>query len=135
MAHFFVGAAIIFIGVNLYYFFMNKTYRKSYFSTALFFKLFFVLIGITFGFSVLYYALAQQDIILVESISNRKPIDHSYSNLLYFSGVTILSIGYGDMLPVGPARFFSIIEAAIGVLLPTAYFLKALDRSKKENDE
>lgn len=135
MAHFFVGAAIIFIGLNLYYFFMNKTYRKSYFSTALFFKLFFVLIGITFGFAVLYYALAQQDTILVESISKREPIDHSFSNLLYFSGVTILSIGYGDMLPVGTARFFSIIEAAIGVLLPTAYFLKALDRSKKENDE
>ncbi|GGM38856.1 LCTB protein [Paraliobacillus quinghaiensis] len=135
MANFLVGAALIFILINLYYFFTNKTYKKSYFSTALFLKLFFVLTGITISFAVLYYALSLQEVILVETITKKQPANHSFGNLLYFSGVTILSIGYGDLIPVGPARFFSLFEAAIGVLLPTAYFIKALDQSKQGKEK
>ncbi|MGN8647199.1 ion channel [Gracilibacillus sp. HCP3S3_G5_1] len=130
MSQFLMVAAIIFITVQLMYFFQNKTYKKSYFSTALFKKLFFVLFGITFGFTLLYYALSFQETVVVHEVSDNTPIEHSFTNLLYFSGVTLLSIGYGDMVPVNSARFFALIQAAIGVLLPTAYFMKALDQSK-----
>ncbi|WP_117161620.1 potassium channel family protein [Paraliobacillus sp. X-1268] len=133
MSQFLVGLAILIIVFNLYYFFNNKAYKKSYFSTVLFMKLFFVLTGVMIGFALLYYALALQDVVLVQTITDKQPIDHSFWNLLYYSGVTLLSVGYGDMLPVGAARFFSLLEAAIGVLLPTAYFIKAIDHSKKDN--
>lgn len=133
MAQFLIGAAILIISTNLYYFFTNKTYKKSYFSTALFMKLFFVLTGVMVGFALLYYALALQDIVLVKTITDKQPIDHSFWNLLYYSGVTLLSVGYGDMLPIGAARFFSLLEASIGILLPTAYFFKAMDQSKENN--
>ena len=36
-------------------------------------------------------------------------------NYLYFNFVTILTIGYGDYSPAGIFRFFSIIEAIIGL--------------------
>lgn len=52
---------------------------------------------------------------------------------LYFSGVTLLSVGYGDLVPVGSARFFALIQAAIGFLLPTAFFIRALGE-KGDND-
>lgn len=130
MSQFLIVAAIIFITVQLMYFFQNKTYKKSYFSTALFKKLFFVLFGITFGFTLLYYALSFQETVVVHEVSDNTPIEHNFTNLLYFSGVTLLSIGYGDMVPVNSARFFALIQAAIGVLLPTAYFMKALGQSK-----
>ncbi|MCZ0704398.1 potassium channel LctB [Natronobacillus azotifigens] len=135
MTQLLLGIATLFIGLNLYYFFMNKTYRKSYFSTALFLKLFFVLCGVLLGFALLYYALSIQEVILVDE-ANGEPIQHSFWEMLYFSGVTLLSIGYGDIVPIGVARFFSLIQASIGVLLPTAYFLKAFDHSnqKKEKD-
>ncbi|QGH33002.1 two pore domain potassium channel family protein [Gracilibacillus salitolerans] len=132
MAQFLLIAAIIFIIVNLIYFFRNKTYKKSYFSTALFMKLFFVLCGVTFGFALLYYALSFGETVIVHDLSTDTPVEHSFSNLLYFSGVTILAVGYGDMIPVNSARFFALIQAAIGVLLPTAYFIKALDQSRDE---
>jgi len=45
--------------------------------------------------------------------SQRKPV--GFSNLFYFNFVTILTIGYGDLSPVGWGRFFSIVEAIIGV--------------------
>ncbi|WP_017473560.1 potassium channel family protein [Amphibacillus jilinensis] len=121
-----VVIATIIILTNLYYFFANKYYRQSYFSTALFFKLFFVLIGVTLGFTILYYALSIQETILVYEGHSGEAADQSFSELLYFSGTTLLSVGYGDIVPVGSARFFALIQAAIGLLLPTAYFLKAL---------
>ncbi len=124
--------AIIFIVANLFYFFRNKTFKKSYFSTALFMKLFFVLLGTTIGFGVLYYALSFQETVVVQSLADSPPLEHSFGNLLYFSGVTMLSVGYGDMVPVNTARFFSLIQASIGILLPTAYFMKALGQSKNE---
>ncbi|MBX0359293.1 ion channel [Halobacillus sp. Nhm2S1] len=126
--------AIIFIAANLVYFFTNKTYRKSYFSTALFFQLFFVLTGVLLGFAFLYYLLSLDGVILITSLSSREPVDPAFLDLLYFSGETLLSVGYGDMLPVGMARFFALLESGIGILLPTAYFLKAMDVSRQKED-
>lgn len=54
------------------------------------------------------------------------PVEPSWQNLLYFSGVTLLSIGFVDILPIGPARWFALIEAAIGILLPTVFFIKSV---------
>ncbi|MGE7979836.1 potassium channel family protein [Psychrobacillus sp. NPDC093200] len=54
---------------------------------------------------------------------------------IYFSGVTILSVGYGDLVPVGKARFFALIQAAIGLLLPTAFFIRALGEKEDSPGE
>lgn len=75
MANFLFGATIVFIAANLVYFFTNKTYRKSKFSTALFLKLFFVLTGVLVGFAFLYYVLSLNEVVLVENIKSRKPVD------------------------------------------------------------
>ncbi len=101
-----VCIAIIFIVANLIYFFRNKTYKKSSFSTALFMKLFFVLLGITFGFGLLYYALSFQETVVVQSLSDNAPIEHSFGNLLYFSGVTMLSVGCFQSMQPGFSHLF-----------------------------
>jgi potassium channel LctB len=129
------GAALVFIGANLYYFFANKSYKKSRFSSVLFLKLFFVILGLTIGFAVIFYALSLDDVVLRIGTLDGKPADQSFWNLLYFSGVTILSVGYGDLIPVGPLRFFALLEAATGVLLPTAYFMKAMGSSGNEEEQ
>ncbi|SDK33814.1 potassium channel family protein [Sediminibacillus albus] len=131
-----IGIIILFLIANLYYFFANKSFKQSYFSSVLFYKLFFVLLIFTVGFAFLYYLLAANGPVLAVSDPNgSEPVRHDFLNYLYYSGVTILSVGYGDMVPLGNARFFSLIEAAIGVLLPTAYFLKALSGSSDNKDE
>ncbi|MEC5425730.1 ion channel [Virgibacillus sp. C22-A2] len=127
-----IGLTILFIGVNLYYFFTNKTYKKSYASSALFYKLFFVLLGITIGFAVLYYVLSMNEVVLRIADPTGDPAGDSFLTYLYFSGVTILSVGYGDQVPVGSARFFALIQASIGLLLPTAYFVKAITNSNNK---
>lgn len=37
---------------------------------------------------------------------------------LYFSAITLLSVGYGDITPFGLSRVVSVIEAMIGFILP-----------------
>ncbi|MCR8849737.1 potassium channel family protein [Rossellomorea sp. SC111] len=127
--------AILFIVVNLIYFFKDKHFKYSYFSTALFLKLFFVLLSIMIAFAVLYYALSFDNPMLRISSPSGKPVEHTFLNYLYYSGVTILSVGYGDYIPTGHLRFFALLEAAIGLLLPTAYFMKVLDSKSNKGNE
>ncbi len=127
LANILVLGAILFIFFNLIYFFKNKEFQYSYFSKKMFYKLFFVLAGITVAFAVLYYGLGANGTVLKYSLPDGQAVPHRFTNYLYFSGVTILSVGYGDYLPVGHLRFFALIEAAIGLLLPSAYFMKMLN--------
>ncbi|MCM3616532.1 ion channel [Sutcliffiella horikoshii] len=127
-----IGLTIVFIVMNLFYFFTNKTYKKSYVNSALFLKLFFVMVGLTFGFAVLYYLLASNEVILKISDGTGDQAPEDFMTFLYFSGVTILSVGYGDLIPVGSARFFALIQASLGLLLPTAYFMKAMGSSSED---
>jgi potassium channel LctB len=127
--------AILFILANLIYFFKDKQFKYSYFSTALFLKLFFVLLSIMMAFAVLYYALSFDNPMLRVSSPSGKPVEHTFLNYLYYSGVTILSVGYGDYIPTGNLRFFALLEAAIGLLLPTAYFMKVLDSKGNKGSE
>ncbi|PFA63284.1 metal transporter [Bacillus sp. AFS015802] len=127
--------AILFILVNLIYFFKDEHFKYSYFSTALFYKLFFVLLSIMIAFAVLYYALSFGNPMLRISSPSGKPVEHTFLNYLYYSGVTILSVGYGDYIPTGHIRFFALLEAAIGLLLPTAYFMKVLESKGSKGNE
>ena len=45
------------------------------------------------------------------------PIHHDLPNSIYFSVVTFTSLGYGDIRPVGWAKFFAGTEALLGIFL------------------
>jgi hypothetical protein len=41
---------------------------------------------------------------------------HGFGAYLYFSGITFLTIGYGDLVPVDPIpRFLAVLEGAVGI--------------------
>ncbi|MFB5662555.1 potassium channel family protein [Alteribacillus sp. HJP-4] len=93
-----------------------------------------MLLSVTFGFAILYYMLSLNETVLMINDPTGEAANHDFWNCLYFSGVTILSVGYGDLVPVGSARFFSLIQAAIGLLLPAAYFMKAISDSSHNGE-
>jgi potassium channel LctB len=103
--------------------------------SALLFKLFLILTALTFGFACLYYLLSLEQPILRINDPTDELVDMTFGDALYFSGVTMLSVGYGDLVPIGSARFFSLIQAALGLLLPASYFLKAMNSSNSEEEE
>ena len=120
---------------NLYYFFSGGKNKRSYFQASLFQKLFYSMVGITIGFGALYYLLSFQGEVIRVGTEEGKNGGENFLDFLYFSGVTMLSVGYGDLVPVGGARFFALIQAGIGLLLPTAFFIRALNEKEDSNGE
>ncbi|WP_081413320.1 ion channel [Aneurinibacillus terranovensis] len=45
---------------------------------------------------------------------------------LYFSTITLLSVGYGDITPFGWAKGVAMIEAMIGYILPASVVINYL---------
>jgi hypothetical protein len=54
---------------------------------------------------------------------------------IYFSFVTALSIGYGDVIPVGPLRILAIVEGAAGLLIFGCLVSKLVSRRQEELTE
>jgi len=68
-------------------------------------------------------------------LSGGEPVDLSVGGLsqaIYFSFVTALSIGYGDVVPVGPARVLAIAEGAAGLLIFGCVISKLVSRRQEE---
>jgi hypothetical protein len=62
-----------------------------------------------------------------------------HSGLLYFSLITLTTVGYGDIIPVSPlARMFAAIEALTGVLyiaITLARLVASYQRTEMEQNE
>ncbi|QHJ72366.1 two pore domain potassium channel family protein [Planococcus halotolerans] len=130
-----IGLTIVLMSANLYYFFSSGKNKRSYFQPSLFQKLFYTLAGITVGFGVLYYLLSFQGEVIRVGTEEGEDGGDNFLDFLYFSGVTMLSVGYGDLVPVGGARFFALIQAGIGLLLPTAFFIRAISEREESDGE
>lgn len=51
---------------------------------------------------------------------------HLLEDAMYFSAVTILSVGYGDITPLGIGRWIAMVEAFFGYLLPAAFVVSTV---------
>jgi len=101
-----------------------KTFRSSI-SFEVFYSLILIYCIVIIGFGMIYFILSFQQVTLVENVSQNSStlIKHLFT-CFYFSGVTLLTIGYGDITPIGIGRLIAIIQALIGFILPTAFVLK-----------
>lgn len=106
--------------------------KDGAFSMELFYALLILYSTIIIGFALIYFVLSYQGILLVEhgivrDVSTLESLVHS----IYFSGVTLLTIGYGDIVPIGIGRIVALVEALIGYLLPTAFVFRLLSTRVK----
>ena len=51
---------------------------------------------------------------------------------MYFSAITLLSVGYGDITPVGIGRWLAIVEALLGYIMPTAFVVRTVISYERE---
>ena len=70
--------------------------------------------GIIIGFGILYFSLT---IYLPDHgiVSNSKQIN--LLNSIYFSMVTITSLGYGDIIPIGFSQMLAVTEVIFGLFI------------------
>lgn len=99
--------------------------KESSFSLEIFYTLLIVYSIVITGFALIYFVLSFEGIVLVEygQLEDAGVIG-SLIHSFYFSGVTLLTIGYGDIVPIGIGRLIALIEALIGYVLPTAFMLR-----------
>jgi potassium channel LctB len=96
-------------------------------------RLFMVWIGLALIFGLAYWAagLVHHSGLYEEG----KRLDgglHGLLSALYFSFVTVTSVGYGDVLPRGIARVMAILEAVSGLLIFGAVVAKFVSRRQDQ---
>src|SRR5262245_29487461 len=92
-----------------------------------------VWLGIVVGCGVAYWII---DLVLGPDLrEGAAPVAATGNGLLtslYFSFVTATSIGFGDVVPLGPARVIAVLEGASGLLIFGALISKLVSRRQEE---
>src|SRR5699024_6989998 len=106
------------------------------FSIEIFYTLLIIYTIVIIGFGLIYFILSFQGVVLIESGNfEHMSVLNSLMRSIYFSGVTLLTIGYGDISPLGVVRFIALVEALIGYILPTAFVLRLVTRKASNKNE
>jgi potassium channel LctB len=79
------------------------------------------------GFGMIYLLLGlYADPILADPHVASKQFVHQAESSIYFSAMTLFSVGPGDVVPLGAGRWIAILEALIGYTIPAAFVAKAV---------
>lgn len=100
--------------------------KKVSFENFLYLASIYVTVMIGFGLIYILLELNGFNVFLEET-------DEWYGNFInrletgfYFSAVTLFSVGYGDISPVGIGRMIAVLEALIGYTIPAAFVFRAV---------
>ncbi|MDQ0352019.1 potassium channel LctB [Alkalibacillus filiformis] len=110
---------------SLYIFSRNYNEVRGSFSKELFSAFIAIYFILMLSFALIYFILAEMGYILLqgELLQTGSSVER-FLHAIYFSGVTLMTIGYGDITPIGIGRAVALVEAFIGFLLPAAFFYK-----------
>lgn len=102
----------VFSGVLIYEY--KSLFRKNLPKAEYFFTIFFIVFFTVLLFATIYsYGISAGNSYFIE---NGKKVDLSFSDSIYFSVVTLTTVGYGDIVPIGLFRFFVIVEIFMGLI-------------------
>jgi potassium channel LctB len=83
---------------------------------------------ITLGFALIYLLFDIQGYPIVRDgfITEGDGFWMRLESSFYFSAMTLFSVGYGDIYPMGVGRMIAVFEALIGYTIPAAFVAKAV---------
>lgn len=112
--------AIIFSMKSLW---VSMRIDRHFFSVHNLFLLCLIYTTVLVAFGISYLVLEEVGLSVLEE--DGKVLDvHSFQMVevcMYFSAITLLSVGYGDITPVGIGRWIAIVEALVGYTMPAAF--------------
>lgn len=121
----------VFIAVCIFMIFKSVVvacFQKNFLSFETVIMITYLYLSLLIGFGMIYLICMQSNLhVLIES---GVPITGDYFDKLvtslYFSAVTLFSVGYGDIVPIGIGRFLAVIEALIGYILPAVFLARTV---------
>jgi len=110
--------------------------RRSLRSISLnnFLALFLFYLTMLIGFGLVYTVLQMNEhqVLLISDGKSDISFYELFQESVYFSAITLLSIGYGDVVPIGVGRWIAIVEALLGYTIPAALIVRTvIDFEKK----
>lgn len=130
MTFLFITVILLIMLKSLHHFLFHKEMsfmNKKMFVLEIFLTFMIVYSILIIGFGLVYFILSFSGDVFIDQ---QKTDDASLNRLLtsiYFSGVTLLTIGYGDVSPVGVVRFLAVIQAMLGYALPSLLVLRLME--------
>lgn len=124
---------IIIISMSLRTLFSPIPLKDKFISWESFLYLIFIYSTIFLGFGLVYFILIQNGYsVLFENGGKVEGLLYSLQASFYFSGLTLFSVGYGDIAPIGIGRVVAIIEALIGYTIPASFVVRTVIDFRKE---
>lgn len=126
-----LAALAVFRSVQLLWNSAGETNR--FFSFYNLVSLFLIYTTVMIAFALSYVVLEESGVTVLREEGKMLTV-HSFQLVevcLYFSAVTLLSVGYGDVTPVGIGRWIAIIEALIGYTMPFAFVVRTVMENEK----
>lgn len=108
--------------------FIRTFSRKNFLSIDTLLIVIFLYLSILIGFSMMYLILDASGFEVL--VDNGVILEGTYlerlHTCLYFSAVTLFSLGYGDVVPIGFGRLLAVLEALIGYVLPAVFVARTV---------
>lgn len=124
--------AIIFSMKSLW---VSMKIDRHFFSVHNLFLLCLIYTTVLVAFGISYLVLEEVGLSVLEE--DGKVLDvHSFQMVevcMYFSAITLLSVGYGDITPVGIGRWIAIVEALVGYTMPAAFVARTFIEHEKRD--
>ncbi|MEH7443249.1 potassium channel family protein [Bacillus sp. JJ1122] len=133
--HFYLSMIIIVLSIilSLKTLFVPQKIKGKQVSLENFLTLALIYATVMAGFGLLYYLLDLRGLWVLADGSMRLSVS-SYERMatsMYFSAITLFSVGYGDISPIGLGRIIAVLEALIGYTIPAAFVTRAVFDHKK----
>ncbi|MBM6616439.1 two pore domain potassium channel family protein [Bacillus suaedaesalsae] len=108
--------------------FKRNEHRNNYVSLDKLLFLLLIYVNVLVGFALVYtiFELSGNVIMINGDLPELNGFLEIFGTSLYFSGLTLLSVGYGDITPIGIGRLFAIIEALLGYIIPAAFVVRTM---------
>ncbi|PEA53307.1 transporter [Bacillus pseudomycoides] len=106
---------------------------NRFFSLYNLISLFLIYTTVLIAFALSYVVLEESGFSVLKE-DGKLVMNHSFALVeicLYFSAITLLSVGYGDVTPIGIGRWIAIIEALIGYTMPFAFVVRTVMENEK----
>lgn len=79
------------------------------------------------GFGLMYFLLEMNGFqVLDDGTARSGNIIERLETFFYFSAVTLFSVGYGEIAPIGFGRIIAVSEALIGYTIPAAFVYRTV---------
>ncbi|WP_035099318.1 potassium channel family protein [Anoxybacteroides tepidamans] len=134
MALLLVGLVVIVMLASIISFWTTQTRGRQYISIENLFTLMLLYLTMMIGFGLIYAWMEMNGYeAFVKSLGRTNgEFVHILHDSLYFSAITLLSVGYGDIIPIGTGRWIAMLEALLGYIIPAAFVARfVMDSNEK----